>query len=468
MDLSLAEIAGILGSASGAPERISRSYSIDSRTLAPGALFFAIPGPNFDGHAFVAQALEHGAVGAVVERDWAAAAPSSMAPFLIGVDDTVSAFQDLAKAVRRKWGRPLVAVTGSTGKTTAKELIAAVLAGRYAVHKSAENLNNHLGVPLTLLGLSDAYEVAVLELGMSHAGEIAHLARIAAAALGVVTNVAPVHLEFFDSIDGIAAAKRELIENLALPATAVLNHDDERVLKFREGFTGRVATYGFEMGADYRAVGYHLEQSGNSLESIFRVQGPSCDAEIRLPLPGRHNVENALAAIAVGKLLGVSPGAMAAALGSFKPLRHRAEVRKTTSGATVIDDCYNSNPRALGQMLELLRDWPGAHRRIVMAGEMLELGPTSPDLHRAVGRLVVENRIDLLVAVQGDARCFLEGALEAGFPPDRTRFFSDASAAGRFARSIIQPGDVVLVKGSRGVHLEKAVEQVISVGTPYA
>src|SRR5580692_10143495 len=191
MELSLAEIAGILGSASEAPERVAQTYSIDSRTLAPGALFFAITGPNFDGHAFVASAVERGAVAAVVRREWAAAAPESLAPFLIAVPDTVSALQDLGKAVRRKWGRPVVAVTGSTGKTTAKELIAAVLAGRYTTHKSVGNLNNHLGVPLTLLALSKAHEVAVLELGMSRAGEIAHLARIAAPALGVVTNVSP-------------------------------------------------------------------------------------------------------------------------------------------------------------------------------------------------------------------------------------------------------------------------------------
>jgi UDP-N-acetylmuramoyl-tripeptide--D-alanyl-D-alanine ligase len=461
MELSLAEIAGILGSASGAPDRVAHSYSIDSRTLVPGALFFAITGPNFDGHAFVASALERGAAGAVVHREWADTAPASLAPFLIGVADTVLALQDLAKAVRRKWGRPVVAVTGSTGKTTAKELIAAVLAGRYAVHKSAENLNNHLGVPLTLLALSNAHEVAVLELGMSHAGEIARLAGIAAPALGVVTNVAPAHLEFFDSLEGIAAAKRELIDNLASPATAILNYDDDRVLGFRQGFTGRVATYGFGMGADYRAVAYRLEKSGNSLQSIFRVRGPDCEAEFYLPLPGRHNVANALAALAVGKLLGVSPGAMAGALAGFKPLPHRAEIVRAPSGGTLIDDSYNSNPRALDQMLELLRDWPGATRRIVLAGEMLELGPSSPELHRAAGRHCPQNRIDWLLAVQGNARFMIEGAVEAGFPRGQARFFAESMEAGRFCRSIVQPGDVVLVKGSRGVHLEKALEQLM-------
>ena len=462
MELSLAEIAGILGSASGAPDRVASSYSIDSRTLAPGAVFFAIRGPNFDGHSFVAQAFEGGAAGAIVDRDWVTTAPSGLSAFLIGVPDTVAALQNLARAVRRKWGRPVVAVTGSTGKTTAKEMIAAVLAGRYAVHKSTGNLNNHLGVPLTLLALSRTHEVAVLEFGMSHAGEIAHLAGIADPALGVVTNVAPVHLEFFDSLDGIAAAKRELIENLAPPATAILNYDDERVRGFCEGFRGRVATYGFGLGADYRATAYRLERAGDSLQSVFRVRGPECEAEFHLSLPGRHNVRNALAALTAGKLLGVPPGAMTGALAGFRPLRHRTEVIPLAAGAIVIDDSYNSNPHAMEQMLELLRDWPGAARRIVVAGEMLELGPSSPELHRSVGRDFPGNRIDWLLAVQGNARWFVDGALEAGFPPERGRFFADAEEAGRFCRSIIRHGDVVLVKGSRGVHLEKALETILS------
>lgn len=463
MDLTLGEVASMLGSESGAPERVARRYSIDSRTLAPGALFFAIRGPNFDGHSFVREALERGAAGAVVERDWALNAPADVAPFLIAVPNTVAALQDLGRAVRRRWSRPLIAVTGSTGKTTTKELLAAVLGARYAVHKAAENLNNHLGVPLTLLALSPAHEVAVLEFGMSHAGEIAQLARMAAPAVGVVTNVAPAHLENFDSLEGIAAAKRELIENLASPSTAILNYDDEQVLRFREGFTGRVVTYGFETGADYRATGFRLELEPSGLaRSVFRVRGPECEAEVRLSLPGRHNVANALAAVAVGRLLGVPLGSMGAALAGVVPLGRRTEVSRVAPGVTLINDCYNSNPRAIEQMLELVRDWPGAARRIVLAGEMLELGPSAPEWHYAVGRKVAGAAVDWLLAVQGNARMFLEGAIAAGFPPERCRFFSGAEEAGSFCRSILQAGDLLLVKGSRAVHLEKAVEQIVS------
>lgn len=459
MDLTLGEIAAILGSVSGAPEHIARSYSIDSRTLQPQSLFFALHGPHFDGHSFVTATLQAGATGAVVERGWAQGAPAAIVPFLIPVSDTVTALQDLGHAVRRKWSRPVIAVTGSTGKTTTKELIAAALNTRYAVHKSVENLNNHLGVPLTLLGLTPAHEVAVLEFGMSHAGEIAHLARIAVPSVGVVTNVAPVHLEFFDSLAGIAAAKRELIENLALPSTAILNYDDDQVRRFREGFPGRVATYGFEPGADYRATGYRLEiNSRGEVGSAFRVRSAECEAELRLSLAGRHNVANALAAIAAGRLLGVSPGSMVTALAEFRPLLQRTEVERISQGVTLINDCYNSNPRAMEQMLELVREWPGAARRIVIAGEMLELGPLAPELHRGVGRAAAVAGLDWLLAVQGDARLILEGAIAAGLPRERCRFFTDALEAGSFCRSVLQSGDLVLVKGSRAVHLENAVE----------
>jgi len=462
MDLSLGEAAAILGSVSREPERVAQSYSIDTRTLRAGALFFALQGPNFDGHSFVPQAIRQGAAGAVVERGWAASAPENLFPLLIPVADTVSALQDLGRAVRRKWGGPLIAVTGSTGKTTTKELISAALGARYVVHKSAENLNNHLGVPLSLLALSPRHEVAVLELGMSHAGEIAHLAAIAEPGVGVVTNVAPAHLEFFESIDAIAAAKRELIENLARPSTAVLNYDDERVRSFRDGFTGRVVTFGFEPGADYRATEFRLGADGaGSVASVFRVRGAEFDVEFRLPLPGRHNVENALAAVTVGRLMGVSTEAIGAALAGFSSLRRRAEVLRLPGSVTLINDCYNSNPRALDQMLDLLRDWPGAVRRIAIAGEMLELGPSAPELHRAAGRKCASSGVQWLLAVQGNAEAMVEGAVEAGLPRERARFFGDAGEAGCFGRSILQTQDVVLVKGSRGVHLERAVEELM-------
>jgi UDP-N-acetylmuramoyl-tripeptide--D-alanyl-D-alanine ligase len=459
MQLSLGEIAAILGSSCGVPERLARGYSIDSRTIAAGELFFAIRGPRFDGHEFVDQALGCGAVGAVVERGFYARSPEELRPMLIAVDDATQSLQRLARAVRRKWGRRLIAITGSVGKSTTKEMTAAILAERYSVLKSEGNLNNHYGLPLTLLGLEPAHQVAVTELAMSAAGEIALLARMAEPQVGVVTNVAPVHLQFFDSVEGIAGAKRELLENLPEGSTAVLNFDDERVRGFDEGFKGRVVTYGFDWGADLKVVGVHAE--GNH-GSRFQVRGASLDAEFRLPLPGRYNIQNALAAIATASLFDVSPAEAQAALARFRPLPQRGEILTLREGIVLISDCYNSNPLAMETMLETLATWPGAGRRIVVAGEMLELGPTSPELHRRVGRKCAECHVDRLLAVQGDARYFIEGALEAGFAEQHCQFFSTPEEAGESCRKLLEPGDVVLVKGSRAVHLEKVTELLTS------
>jgi UDP-N-acetylmuramoyl-tripeptide--D-alanyl-D-alanine ligase len=451
MQVSMGEVAAILGASCDAPERIAQGFSIDSRTILPGQAFFAIRGPRLDGHQFVKQALERGAAFAVVERSFQEQAEPALAPFLLPARDTTEALQQLAHAVRRKWGRRLVAVTGSTGKTTTKELIAALLARRFAVYKSLGNLNNFFGLPLALLGLESRHEVAVVELAMSAAREIASLARIASPQIGVVTNVAPVHLQFFDSLDSIALAKRELIDNLESPATAVLNYDDSRVRQFAEGFAGRVVTFGFGKGAELRATELCRVPKGGSK---FLVTGPEFTSEFYLPLPGRHNVENALAALATATLFEIPPAELQQALGSFQNLHQRSEILTLPGEITVINDSYNSNPLAMERMLETLAAWPQARRRIVVAGEMLELGQESPAWHRRIGRKSVECGADWLLAIHGDARFFIEGAAEAGLPDGHSRFFSTAAEAGEYCLALLEPGDVVLVKGSRGVHLE--------------
>jgi UDP-N-acetylmuramoyl-tripeptide--D-alanyl-D-alanine ligase len=415
-------------------------------------------GPRFDGHRFLAQAFERKAAGAVVENAFFDQAPPELKPALIPVESPLESLQHLARAVRRKWGRPLIAVTGSTGKSTTKEMIAALLGRRFAVHRSAGNLNNHYGLPLTLLGLDPEHEIAVMELAMSAAGEIAHLTLIAEPETGVVTNVAPVHLEFFDSVDSIAKAKRELVENLSSrggPPTAVLNYDDVRVRKFAEGFEGQVVTFGMGSGADFQAL---WVKPGEGIGSEFRVVGPNLDCDFLLPIPGRHNVQNALAAIAVASEFDIPALEMRRALAEFQSMPQRGESFTLPGPVTVINDSYNSNPQAMECMLETLRTWPGARRRIVVAGEMLELGPQSPKLHKEVGRKCAEADLAWLIAVQGDAGFFLEGAVAAGMASARICFFPDAPSAGEFCLSQLEPGDVVLVKGSRGVHLEAAVE----------
>jgi UDP-N-acetylmuramoyl-tripeptide--D-alanyl-D-alanine ligase len=456
----LGDIATLLNSRCGVPDRVVSGYSLDSRSIGPGQLFFAMRGPRFDGHQFLAQAMERKAAGAVVESAFFDQAPPGLTPILLPVRSPLEALQHLGRCVRRMWGRPLIAVTGSTGKSTTKEMIAALLGRQFTVHRSAGNLNNHYGLPLTLLGLEPEHEIAVVELAMSAAGEIAHLAVMAEPEIGVITNVAPVHLEFFDSVESIAKAKRELVENLSSrggPPTAVLNYDDPRVQRFAEGFEGKVVTFGVGSGADFQAV---WVKPGEGIGSEFRVIGPNLDADFLLPLPGRHNVQNALAAIAVASDFDVPPLEIRRGLAEFQNMPQRGESITLPGPVTIINDSYNSNPQAMESMLEMLRTWPHARRRLVVAGEMLELGPQSRKLHEEVGRKCAEAKLAWLIAVQGEARFFLEGAVAAGLPVSQTRFFPEAPLAGEFCRSQLEPGDVVLVKGSRGVHLETVVEML--------
>ncbi|MFB3920384.1 MAG: UDP-N-acetylmuramoyl-tripeptide--D-alanyl-D-alanine ligase [Terriglobia bacterium] len=454
-------MATILGATTKAPEQLARGYSIDSRTVATGQLFFAIRGPRFDGHDFVLQALERGAVGAVIEHGYLNRYAAEISGRLLPVSNTTEALQRLARGVRQKWGKPLVAVTGSTGKSTTKEMTAAILSERFSVLKSQGNLNNYYGLPLTLLALQVTHGMAVVELAMSAPGEIALLTRIAEPQVGIVTNVAPVHLQFFDSIDSISRAKRELVENLPSSATAVLNFDDPRVRRFSEVFAGKTLTFGYGAGADFRASNVG---PGSGRGTQFRVEGPRFSGEFQLGLPGEHNVQNSLAAIAAASVFGATAEECRRALAKLQPLPQRSEILTLPSGVTIISDCYNSNPLAMEKMLETLAAWPTARRRIVVAGEMLELGPAAPEFHRQIGRKCAASKVDWLLAVQGDARFFLEGAWGAGLPKGQGRFFRNAEDAAEFCRTLLQPGDVVLVKGSRAVHLEKVAELLQSSG----
>jgi len=428
---------------------VATGYSIDSRSLQPGELFFAVKGERLDGHDFVIQAQQKGAVAAVVRKDQLARYSAKAG--LLAVDDTLAALQTLGTAVRRLWGKPLIGVTGSTGKTTTKEAIAHLLARRFRVLKSEGNFNNHFGLPLMLLKLEPEHDIAVIEMGMSHAGEIAALARIAQPEMGVVTNVAPVHLEFFESIAGIARAKYELIEALPSGGTAVLNADDEYVSQFGRDFHGKTILYGLRPTADVRAENIELRGSEGS---VFDMVVGSCREKATLPLVGAHNISNALAAVAVGIEHGLSPSEAVGALATLAPADKRGQVVQV-GNITVINDCYNSNPRALDAMVDTLAAMPAA-RRIVVAGEMLELGPAGDDLHRRSGRHIVEKRIDVLIGVRGLAQQMVEAARAAGA---RAEFVATPEEAGEWLVRETRDGDVVLLKASRGVKLEKALEK---------
>lgn len=461
MKLTLARISELLSAtaaATGATEAqaVAAGYSIDSRTLAPGELFFAVRGERLDGHDFVEAALERGALAAVVTRKELARYPEAARPRLLAVDDTLLALQELGAAARRAWGKTLVAVTGSTGKTTTKDALAHVLSRRYRVLKSEGNLNNHFGLPLQLLRLEPEHDVAVVELAMSHAGEIAALARIAQPNLGLVTNVAPVHLGFFNSVAEIARAKYELIAGLPGGSTAVLNADDEYVSQFGRDFHGRVVSYALEHPADVRADA--IAERG-AQGSAFEIVAGSARQKAVLPLLGRHNIYNALAAVAVAlqpllrEQAGMPLAEAAAALATLAPSPLRGQVMEL-DGVTVINDCYNSNPKALNAMVEALAGM-AAKRRIVVAGEMLELGPAAEQLHRDCGRRMAGRGIQRVVGVRGEARFLVEAAQQAGVA---AQYLESPEEAGEWLAQNTRPGDAVLLKASRGVRLERALE----------
>lgn len=450
MKLTLTQIARWIAAEplTGGDAVSATGYSIDSRTLQPGDLFFAVRGERFDGHEFVGKALESGACAAVVARASAQQLPNHEK--LLVVDDPLMALQRLAASVRRQWGKRVVGITGSAGKTTTKEAVAAVLAARFSVLRSQGNLNNHFGVPLQLLKLQPEHEVAVIEMGMSAAGEIAALCRIAAPDWGVVTNVGHAHAEFFfDGVAGIARAKYELVAALPRHGVAFLNCDDPYVSQFGRGFEGNAVYFGRGPCADPRVdVVEPLGAEGIRMQ----VRAGAEKAELVLRLPGEHNASNALAAIAVGIQAGIPLAACCEALAALRPDEKRGQVVQFR-GATIINDSYNSNPEALKSMIATLKATQ-AQRRILVAGEMLELGAEAAALHAACGKAAAQAGIEVVIGVRGNAQHIVETAQGGGA---EARFVETPEEAGAWLRDNLREGDAVLLKASRGVRLERAL-----------
>lgn len=456
MKLELRQIAHWCGAELDEADSLAaKGYSIDSRTIAPGELFIAIKGERFDGNDFAGAALERGAVAALVSRDRLSAVREAAGgrPLLVA-DDTLKALQQLAAAVRRHWGKRVIGITGSAGKTTTKEAVAKVLSAKFSVLKSQGNLNNEYGLPLQLLKLEPAHEAAVIEMGMSHAGEIAALARIAAPDWGVVTSVGTAHAQNFpDGVTGIARAKYELVAALPAHGVAFLNCDDPYVSQFGRDFRGKAVYYGRGPCANPRAQ----EVVAHGAEGqTAKVRAGLEEATLHLHLLGEHNVSNAMAAIAVGMEAGISLETCCAALAELTPEDKRGQVL-TINGATVINDCYNSNPEALKAMIRTLALMrvSGGGQRILVAGAMLELGPESAALHAACGTAAADAGVDVVVGVSGGAKSLADAARAAGA---EARFFETPEEAGAWLRDFAGPGDVVLLKGSRGVRLERALE----------
>jgi UDP-N-acetylmuramoyl-tripeptide--D-alanyl-D-alanine ligase len=447
MILDLQEVARVM-EARGEPRPAKvTGWSVDTRTQNAGDLYFALRGPNHDGHDFVTTALEKGATAAVVER--AGVAGNGQ---LLRVGDTLRALQQLGAWARAQWGGTVVGVTGSAGKTTTKDAIAHLLSAHLPTGRTIGNFNNHVGVPLSILRLPCESRVAVLEIGMNHAGEIRDLAAIARPQVGVVTNVGYAHVEFFDSIEGVAAAKRELIEALPADGVAVLNADDPRVLRFRDVHRGRSITFGFSGSADVRAEAVEF----GAAATRFRASG----VDFETGLTGRHAVLNLLAAIAVARVFDIPAERLPDVVRTFTVGKMRGE-RLEHRGMVVWNDCYNSNPEAAQAMIDVLAATP-ANRRIAVLGEMLELGHAAEELHRRIGRYAAAHGVDLLVGIHGSARRMVEEAIAAGLPQCAATFFEDPAEAGESVRQTARAGDAVLFKGSRGVHVERALERFLA------
>ncbi|OQY29747.1 MAG: hypothetical protein B6244_02860 [Candidatus Cloacimonetes bacterium 4572_55] len=440
----------------GEADQNPTGVSIDSRTIRPGELFVALQGTGSDGHLFVEDAMRKGACAALISSKWADDLDGKEFPSaLLMSDDPLIALQEIARYYRKLFDIPCVAVTGSNGKTTSKDLIAHVFSEEKSVLSTKGNLNNHIGTPLTLLGLNPNHQMMVVEMGMNRLGEIDRLAHIAAPDMGVITNVGPVHLEFLKSVENVYQAKLELADHVE---RLFVNGDDPvLVQRAKERVSGAI-TYGFSETCDVRAT--DIIPTQDRLGMTFRVEGRG----YRLNLPGRHNLYSALTAIAVARLFGYSPEIIAEGLIKAKITRWRSQVIRA-QGYTLINDAYNANPASMANSLGMLCDFPAQGKRIVLLGDMLELGEKSVQYHRKLGAQIAKNRIDRLIAIGRYASEIETGAVENGMRPERIECEESGQAGlDRLSdrmRGLLKRGDVALIKGSRSMKLEKIVGKLI-------
>jgi UDP-N-acetylmuramoyl-tripeptide--D-alanyl-D-alanine ligase len=447
-----------------APDMAIGEVTTDSRTLQPGDLFVALRGPRFDGHAFVADVLRRGAAGAIVERGFAGApdrrVTNGSGGGILEVADTLRALQDLAHAVRAAAGTRVIAITGSAGKTTTKEAIAALLQTRWRVVKNQGNLNNHIGLPLSLMQLRTGPDMAVMELGMNHAGEISRLVEIATPDVRVWTNVGDAHLGFFASADAIADAKAEILEGAGRDGVLVCNADDSRVMSRTAGFPGRIVTFGEAPSATIRARAVRDRGiRGTSAE----VATPAGERTLETPLLGRGNLLNVLAATAVALELGIPLDDIVPGVARLRPADRRGAVRRLRDGVTLIDDSYNSSPAALRRALDVVAYEARDTRAIAVLGEMLELGAHAMRLHEESGRAAAAAGLDRLFVVGGaPAAALADAAVAAGLPAASVVRFESSEEAAPAVVAAVRPGDLVLVKGSRGTRTDVVADHLVA------
>jgi len=448
VDLTLGETAKVLSVPLRGGDSIPvRGVSTDSRTLKKGMLFFALRGERYDGHCFVDEVLAKGACGAVVEQKWLS--PGRKEKILLPVTDSLRALQDVASHYRQKFRFPVVAVTGTNGKTTTKEMISSVLATQYRVMKSPGNLNNHIGVALSVCAWEEGGELAVVEMGANHFGEIRRLCEIVRPTHGLITNIGKGHLEFFTNIEGVVRAKAELLEFLGGEGKTFLNGDDPHLFPLKN-IAGEVVTYGFSDRCDLRGEDLGVDGSGFPRMKVG-------EATVRIPVPGRHNLYNGLAAAVVGRAFGISWSAIKEGLESCHSMEKRMELLKF-GGVTILNDTYNANPSSVPLVLMTLRAMKGVKRRIAVLGDMLELGKRSEEEHRNVGEWVVESGMDVFFCYGMEMGVAAERAKELGI--NQVRHFNSKSDLVEVLENFLEEGDLVLVKGSRGIEMEEIVEEL--------
>lgn len=452
----------LAGDPSMAPKAAIKRLWTDSRTVRPGDCFVALRGDRFDGHAFVPETFRKGAVAALVEDSYRVPAdpllrgPARRPAIILGVRDSLLAFQQLATHHRNRFAIPVVAVTGSNGKTTTKDMVAAVLAARWTTLKTEGNLNNRIGVPQTLLRLTARHKAAVIEMGVDARGQTTRLCEIVRPTVGIITNIGADHLEFFGDLEGSAQAKAELLDQMPADGVVVLNADDPYFDYLAARATCRVVSFGLSERADVRAT--DADHHGK-LGATFKLHLPGRHRApvIALRVHGDHNVLNALAAAAVGYALGLSGVLVGKGLAAFRPAQMRSQV-VMVRGARVINDCYNANPSSMKAALRLLAEMGRGGRTIAVVGDMLELGANADELHREAGAVAAELGIQRLITCGLLGQRIAAGARRAGMSQDQVLAVNDAVEAAAVLKNLLQPDDTVLVKASRGMKLERVLE----------
>lgn len=440
----------------GNPNTEIRDFSLDSRALLPGSVFIAIKGNNFDGHQFIKDAIKKGAIGIIVKS--AFELPDGLPRVVIKVEDTVKAVGDIARIYRNRFKGPVIAVTGTVGKTTAKEFIATVLEQKFHVHKTLGTLNNHIGVPTTLWGLEPEHEVSVIELGMSGLGEIKYLADIVQPDVGVITNIGPAHLLQLGSIEKIIKAKAELLTGMKENGLVVLNMDNDYFTHLQERTRTRLVTVGKRHESDFQAIEIAVDRKGHIRFKILAK--PFSDIlEVELPVIGLHNIYPALTSVAIGYGLGLKPEEIINGLAKIKLPSMRLEL-KEIAGIKVIDDCYNANPISMASALETLSMWKDCGRKIFVCSDMLELGQDAVVYHKELGKQVVKCKVDKLITVGELSEFVSSAAVEFGMSPGSVNHCKDNIEAVTVLGKWFEPGDVILVKGSRARHMEEIVKGI--------